>query len=328
MKNRPEINEKKDAQKWIWKRKLTKILANSVLVMILTIGLIACSAPSKKGDNLEIPSDSPAEQAGPYPFPYHLDKPDKIQKLPSELVEISGLAWVRDDVLAAVQDEKGNIYEYDFAKDKIAHKIDFAGSGDYEGITLRGDEYWVVRSDGRLYQVEKEGKVKVHDTPLDEDFDVEGLAWQESKNALLLACKGYPGQGKALKDKKTCYSFDLQTMKLDSRPALIIDLNQIASGKKMHSTEKAGEFLDPGKGNKEFQPSGVAVHPLTGDIYIIASVGKRLIVLSPKSKLLHQESLNYAHFDQPEGICFAPDGTLYISSEGRGGKGKIMRFDP
>jgi uncharacterized protein YjiK len=29
---------------------------------------------------------------------------------------------------------------------------------------------------------------------------------------------------------------------------------------------------------------------------------------------------------QPEGICFAPEGDLYISSEGRGADGFILRF--
>jgi sugar lactone lactonase YvrE len=31
---------------------------------------------------------------------------------------------------------------------------------------------------------------------------------------------------------------------------------------------------------------------------------------------------------QPEGICFAPDGTLYISSEGKHGEpAKLFRYD-
>jgi uncharacterized protein YjiK len=31
---------------------------------------------------------------------------------------------------------------------------------------------------------------------------------------------------------------------------------------------------------------------------------------------------------QPEGICFSPDGIMFISSEGKGGKGRILVFQP
>jgi len=32
-------------------------------------------------------------------------------------------------------------------------------------------------------------------------------------------------------------------------------------------------------------------------------------------------------YKQPEGICFTPDGNLFISSEGDGGDGYILKFD-
>ena len=31
-------------------------------------------------------------------------------------------------------------------------------------------------------------------------------------------------------------------------------------------------------------------------------------------------------FRQPEGICFSPSGDLFISNEGKGGKGYILGF--
>ena len=290
---------------------------------LLGCGPVEVQDGGKEQGKVTLAANSPQ-----YDFKYHLDRPDKKHKLSSELVEISGLAWMEEEILAAVQDEKGNVYLFDFGEGEVIKKIDFAGSGDYEGIAKRKEEIWVLRSDGRLYQLVSGEKVRKFDTPLDEDFDVEGLDYYPKKDVLLLACKGYPGQGEVLKNKKTVYAFHPKSEKLDMEPIFIIDPAEIKPGKVMRSDEKVEEFINPGKGGKTFQPSGIAVHPKTGDIYVISSVGKKLLILSPKGKLLHVESLDYKYFDQPEGICFAPDARMYISSEGAGGKGKIMRFDP
>jgi uncharacterized protein YjiK len=38
--------------------------------------------------------------------------------------------------------------------------------------------------------------------------------------------------------------------------------------------------------------------------------------------------LNPKIFRQPEGICFSPDGTMYIASEGDGMEGTLLKFKP
>ena len=77
---------------------------------------------------------------------------------------------------------------------------------------------------------------------------------------------------------------------------------------------------------KNFKPSGIAVHPKTGQTFIIASDGKKLLVLSEKGQKEALISLNPKTYRQPEGICFSPDGDLFISSEGKDGDGYILRF--
>jgi uncharacterized protein YjiK len=80
------------------------------------------------------------------------------------------------------------------------------------------------------------------------------------------------------------------------------------------------------KKHKPFKPSGVAVHPKSGFIFIIGTVGKMLVVLNPEGDLVHLVPLDPELFLQPEGICFSPRGDLYISSEGRGKSGYILKF--
>jgi uncharacterized protein YjiK len=77
---------------------------------------------------------------------------------------------------------------------------------------------------------------------------------------------------------------------------------------------------------KDFRPSGIAVHPKTGQIFILASDGKKLLILSEQGQKEALVSLNPKIYRQPEGICFSPNGDLFISSEGKKGDGYILRF--
>jgi uncharacterized protein YjiK len=82
------------------------------------------------------------------------------------------------------------------------------------------------------------------------------------------------------------------------------------------------------KGGKEFRPSGIAIHPLTGDMYIIASQGKKLLVLAEDGHKKAIIDLDPSLYTQPEGICFTHQGELFISSEGNGKSGYILQFSP
>ena len=53
---------------------------------------------------------------------------------------------------------------------------------------------------------------------------------------------------------------------------------------------------------------------------------KLLLVLNREAEIGHIKRLNPSLFNQPEGICFSADGTLYISNEGGKGQGSILKF--
>ena len=59
---------------------------------------------------------------------------NKINELPPELSEISGITFLSDTVLVAIQDEEGILYYYNIPQNRIIKKQTFAGSGDYEDL--------------------------------------------------------------------------------------------------------------------------------------------------------------------------------------------------
>lgn len=250
-------------------------------------------------------------------FPYDLQAPNRKIILPSKLEEISGIAYIDEYTLACIQDEKGSLFIYSLTEEKIIREDKFGKGGDYEDIAIVKNDVFVVRSDGQLWKMPlkvAEKGVKLYHTPLSAKNDVEGLGYDAANNRLLLACKGSSGIKKNIPGIKAVYAFDLDENRLIEEPVFSI------------KTEEIKQKL-PGNDYKDFRPSGIAVHPITGEIYVLASVGKVLVVLDKNGIIQEVHTLTTADFKQPEGICFSPDGNLFISNEGKGGRATILQFN-
>ncbi len=266
-----------------------------------------------------------------YVFPYDFSEPIAKKKLPSDITEISGLDFLGGPLFACIQDEKANIYVYNWDTDEITSKIDFGKNGDFEDIEVVGKEIWILRSDGDLYQVlnfnTEEQTTEKYETHLNDSNNTEGLSLDASKKNLLVACKGIGG----LEGHKSVYSFNLTKKTLSEKPVFSVSLEEIADKTQqdegLRAFNKIAEFFNPESGNVTFQPSGIDIHPSSKNIYLIATSGKLLVVLNPKGKkIIHIQPLDPEIFKQPEGICFMANGDLYISNEGRGGKANILKF--
>ncbi|NJB86466.1 uncharacterized protein YjiK [Lewinella marina] len=241
---------------------------------------------------------------GPAPlaaqFPYDLDNPQLVGELPEELDEISGLT-IRNGDLLAVEDEYGILYRLALADGSILERTEFWESGDYEGLATVGEnEVWVTKSNGRLYRITAPGtneqRVKEYNTWLKGENDVEGLAYDATRNRLLLACKDDPKGNGMSKENRYIFAFDLETKKLGEEAAYSIPRED------------------------DFSPSALAIHPLTGQLFLTSSVGNRLLVADAEGRIETVRKLDKRFLPQAEGLAFTADGTLYISTEARDGE--------
>lgn len=267
---------------------------------------------------------------------YNLDKPNMIFELPNDLNEISGIGLSSDGRhLVAVQDEDGVIFIIDKTTGVVINRFEFWKDGDYEGAEMVGNDIFIVKSTGTIYQVKKAGspeqEVEKFNFFLNKDNDVEGLCFDAVRNCLLLACKAKAGQGDEFKLKKGIYAFDLDRLVIDSFPVLSFSLEDVLAYLDTHPhlkrMEKILDFFDPDEDEFSFSPSAIAIHPLTGDIYITSSVGKLLLITDHNGKIKHVEKLTKSVHRQPEGLCFDANGDLYIANEGKDEKARLYRFD-
>lgn len=233
-------------------------------------------------------------------------------ELPADLKEVSGIAFLDDQRFACIQDERGTIFIFNRASGKIEREIPFAGTGDYEDITVKGDIAYVVRADGRLYEVDiSAGKssVKEYNTPLTVQHNVEGLCYDKNNDRLLLAIKddepSNPGY-------KGIYAFDLSKKAFIKDPAYKIELQK-------------GSNTSQNKGNKSIMPTAIAIHPITNEIYITDGPQAKLVIMDKSGnikKLVHLGK----DFPQSEGITFSPQGEVFISNEGAKQPGNILKI--
>lgn len=250
--------------------------------------------------------------------PYNINIPSEIMPLHYDLEEISGLSYYDESTLLAVQDESGKLFFIDSESGEIKRKLKFGKSGDYEGVELLNGLVYVVASNGKLISFgmnDEAVDIESFDTSLSGKNDVEGLGLIDGK--LVLYCKA-DGEVKNNKAKgKVAYFFDTDINKLVPQAAFsfkIKDLQKFIENRLHFNTLK------------DFDPSGVAEHPLSKDVYIITA-DRALLILSPDFAIKEVVKLDRNIYKQPEGICFAPDGTLYISNEGGGARAKLVRLN-
>jgi len=240
----------------------------------------------------------------------------KTWELPPILDEVSGITWLKDGTIASVQDEDGVIFIYNLTKKEIIEKIEFASSGDYEGIAIHNDDAYVLRSDGTIFEVLNFRKEDKRTTSFKTGFSVknnmETLAIDLNTKSLIIAPKDKDNSN----EFKGIYHIPLSSKKINSVPRLKINMKDVA----------LNAYLNK-KLNKTFRPSDIAIHPKTGAYYVLDAKDPKLIILNSNGSIKKVYELEKQQFPQPEGITFSADGTLYISSEAGGSDATIMQVN-
>lgn len=240
--------------------------------------------------------------------------------MPVELNEISGITWIAEDKIACVQDEDGIIFIFNLNTNLIDKKVNFAKSGDFEGLAIVDSTAYVMESSGRLFEIENylnaNFQVTDYQTPFSGKNNMESLVADKIKNRLLFTSKDKDPNSEV---SKGIYSFDLTTKKIKSLPISKIPLD--------NTIFKSKDADDDVEATTNFYPSDMAIDPISGNFYIIEGKNQRLLIMDSIGKPIRIHKLHNESFPQPEGITFATDGTLYISNEGKNGTANILEVE-
>ncbi|MBC6411036.1 MAG: SdiA-regulated domain-containing protein [Ekhidna sp.] len=299
-----------------------RIIKRISIFLLFPIGLFSvcsCGNPNyrQRADDLFLMIDN-------QDYYYELKQPEKKYFLPYILEEISGIGWKEGNILFAVDDETGKVFEYSLEKEDIIHSITFYRGDDFEGVEPVDDHLYVLRSDGDLfkikYTVDKKARPEKIETDLSKKNDTEGLGYDPERRWLLIACKEKPEIDDKDLDGRAFYAFDLEKKKLKKKPLFTIGLKELENFWESHTDH------DYDRDRIKFKPSAIALHPISKNYYILSSVGKMVLITDRDGEIQASYPIAPGVLGQPEGITFASNGDMFISSEGEGDRGYILKF--
>ena len=246
---------------------------------------------------------------------YDLVKPVKGWALSDSLAEISGITFLKNERLIAIEDLHPILYELRLGDSTgaIINKHQFRETDkekfDFEDLATVGDTVYALWSHGAVFEIVKQKKGVTSQrtkTWLRKDNNTEGLAYDPVSGNLLIACKEDAGIEDAKKSDRAIFVFNTKSDSLEEKPFMLINKKDFES--------VAGEKID-------FYPSAIGVHPITHDIFIISTKDTKAIAqFTHDGKLKAFDYLDKDILPQPEGICFDAKGNLYVSTEARHGK--------
>ncbi len=317
-----------------WNSKLPASFFEQGEESLASSGVTNLRNPSRK-DPL---SNGDEEQKKIYPqyhSQYNFLRADRTLTLPAEMSDIAGLSLSPDGYsLIALNYKDGDIHYIDKWRGDYEYGVRFKHRGRYEGIEAVRNDVFIVKENGSIVHVSEldseKPKTKTFNTPLNAKFAVQGLTYHPIRNELLLACQGNDGD-RAFDDSESIYVFDLDSKELFRQPMFLIEDQAIFDylNQQRPPLEEGDELFYKPPTEKPFEPSAIAIHPRTDELFLISASSMLLVILSEDGDLLHAERLDPFLFTEPEGMCFDLDGTLYISSKGgRGSTGKIHLFSP
>jgi uncharacterized protein YjiK len=233
--------------------------------------------------------------------------------MPGRLEEISGLAITPDGRLFGHDDERATVHEIDRATGEVGKRVFVGGDpsleGDFEGLAVVDERFFLVTSRGALYEFREVGdrEIAPHrttDVGLADSCEIEGLDYDPSEDELLLACKTNAPERGAI----VVHRLPLDAQR--ARPAPIV----------IERTQLTAFGVSGG-----FRASSIAVTP-AGTLMLTSAAPEAVIEVDRAGRVLAGARLSRDAHPQPEGLAFGPDGTLYVADEQNGAEARVSAY--
>jgi uncharacterized protein YjiK len=237
-------------------------------------------------------------------------------KLPRGLQEVSGLAVSPDGRVFAHADERAVVAQIDACAAKVVKAFSLGTPpirGDFEGIAIAGDRFFLITSTGQLYEF-REGTTDaavpytVRDTGFGKLCELEGLAYDPNDRVLLVGCKQPVAQD--LRRSLPILRWSLDRAAPATPPSLTIQLADVVKQ----------------LGIKGFHTTSLEREPRTGHYVLVSGPERAVVEVTAQGAFVAARDLRRRDHPQPEGLTFLGDSILVIGDEGGADRGTVTCY--
>lgn len=234
------------------------------------------------------------------------EKAAQQAKLPRALQEVSGLATTSDGRVFAHGDERAIVVQVDACAAKPVKAFSLgrpAVHGDFEGIAIAGERFFMVTSSGWLYEFRDaaDGAVvpfTVRETGFGRVCEIEGLAYEPASRVLLMGCK--TPLRREMRPSVTVLRWSLERNAVADPASLTIPLAQVAQR----------------LGTRGFHTASIERDAGTGHYLLLAGPEHSLVELTNGGALVAAHQLHGRLHPQPEGLALLGDSVMVVADEG------------
>jgi hypothetical protein len=245
-----------------------------------------------------------------------LPRPMRVFTLPQVLGEASGVTLLDDRHLGLIDDEYGVLFIINSLNGNMVSTRRFGEDGDYEDLVSNGSRVFVLRSDGLIADIRDWRSatldVRRHSIRLPSGCDAEGLAFDTRAGRLLIACRNsvLGTAGRVLQS----VIVNEDRLQPDALPTA---LNVLLP------PENSGAAI---RASMPLEPSAIAVHPSSGDLYVLSASARSLVVLDRTRVARQLWRVSAPMFEKPEGLAIAAGNDVWVVSEAHSGAAVVGLF--
>jgi len=247
---------------------------------------------------------------------FDLANPSEVNSLPMGISSFSDVAVLDSTHLVCIEPLNGNVVLFDLQRNAISSQLSLGS--DYRFVD-------VSRMDSTLILIDSESKVHFLLPPYDstsfvssdetkENFSTSGICFHQSTKRLFLLSEVQEKEEGQF--SSFLYAFNLNKHKLTEEPLFEInssDVETFALNNNLsfprNGITNEGDALEA----LNFNPTAVAVHPKTNEIYILSSADRSLVVFNQFGEVVNFTILDARLFSIPTGLTFQDNGDLLIT---------------
>jgi hypothetical protein len=248
---------------------------------------------------------------------FDLESPSTVNSFPMGIDAFSDVTMLDSTHIVGINTMNGNVVLIDLNSNSISNQLSLSSEFQFVDIARMDSTLILLDSGNKLHFLlppyDSTSLISMNETK--ENFPTSGICFHESTKRLFLL-----SEVKELEEGQiSCflYAFNLNKRQFKEDPLFEINTSAIetfALNNNLPLPKKTLSFDGDSLEGLSFNPSAIAVHPKTNEIYVLSTDDRSLVVFNQFGEVMNFTTLNAVLFSKPTGMTFQDNGDLLITN--------------